>query len=277
MSPRCSASDWLRLRQPKKDSHKGDNGRLLILAGSSQYHGSLILSILAAVRFCDLVYVHSTEENIQLVSRLKRATPNIIMVKKENLAAFWKKADACLIGPGWENNKTNRSLLARAIAAKKPVVLDATALHMLKPAGRTPGRALLRRLHPACLLTPHGGEFKQLFGMKASASSVRRASKKFNCTLLCKGPVDFIASPRQFKTNATHHVGMTKGGTGDVLAGLCAALMAGHNEPFEAACAAAFLNGLAGLRLSKKMGAHYSSMDLVNELPAAARGLECGR
>ena len=263
----CSPTDWLSLRQPKKSSHKGENGRLLILAGSSQYHGSLILAALAALRFCDLVYVHSTDENLALVSRLKRESPNLIVVKKPKLAEFWKKADAYLLGPGWEDNKTNRSLLARAIASGKPALLDASALHMLKTS----------QLNSNLLLSPHAGEFKSLFGMNANVPSVLLASKKFGCTILCKGLVDIISDRRHLALNCVHHAGMTKGGTGDVLAGLCAALLASHNDLFKSACAAAYLNGLSGLRLSKKMGMHYSSYDLVQELPKSAHALECAR
>lgn len=264
-SPICGPSDWLLLRQPKKDSHKGDSGRLLIAAGSLQYHGSLILAILAAVRFCDLVYVYCDKGNRALVQRLKQATPNIIVLGDESaLHRFLPRIDAILAGPGWEDTGANRALLKRAIAGKKPVILDAGAFCMLNK----------QSLHQNVLLTPHRGEFEGLFDASATPASVRAMAKKYKCTILCKGPADLISDGKRIKINTTHHVGMTKGGTGDVLAGLCAALLADHNAPFEAACAAAYLNGLAGVRLAKKMGAHYSSADLADELPKAARKLE---
>jgi NAD(P)H-hydrate epimerase len=133
---------------------------------------------------------------------------------------------------------------------------------------------LRKLLHLNVVLTPHAGEFKRLFGMSATAASVKAMAKKYSCVILCKGPTDYVASPTAFALNRTHHVGMTKGGTGDVLAGLTSALMASHTSPFQAACASAYLNGYAGVRLSKKMGAHFSSEDLVNELPTAAAALE---
>ncbi len=268
----CGPCDVRSLRARKKGSHKGENGRLLILAGSKDYHGSLILSVLAAMRFVDLVYAHSTDENLRLIARLKQATPNVIVVRKEKLGEFEKKADAYLIGPGWEESPGNRRLLMRAIASQKPVVLDAAALHMLKP--KTLARIGKRRARNI-LLTPHRGEFYSLFGLEANEENVRRMAKKYGCALLCKGPVDFIASPAEFKVNRTHHEGMTCGGSGDVLAGLVAALAAGHNGLFTAACAGAYINGLAGVRLSKRMG-HYAASDLADGLAPAARAAEKG-
>ncbi|MFH1094735.1 MAG: NAD(P)H-hydrate dehydratase [Candidatus Micrarchaeota archaeon] len=261
----CSPSDVRSLRARKKGSHKGENGRLLILAGSRDYHGSLILSVLAAMRFVDLVYAHSTGENLRLIARLKQATPNVIVVRKERLDEFEKKADAYLIGPGWEENKNNRKILSRAVGSGKPVVLDAGALHMVRPA----------QLNNHILLTPHRGEFYSLFGLEANEENVRKMAKKYGCALLCKGPADFIASPAEFKANRTHHEGMTCGGSGDVLAGLVAALAADHNGLFAAACAGAYINGLAGVRLSKRMG-HYAASDLADGLAAAARAAEKG-
>ena len=264
----CSPVDWLSLRQPEKDSHKGENGRLLICAGSARYHGSLILAIRASVRFCDLVYIYCPElggDNLALVRKLKAATPNIIILASSRaLSSFLPRIDAILAGPGWEENAGNRRLLSRILKTKKPIVLDAGALRMIKP----------KDLRVGILITPHGGEFKQLFGTRVTADSVRTMSKKFGCVILAKGPIDFISDGARLRSNTVHHVGMTKGGTGDVLAGLCASLLADHNQAFEAACAAAYLNGLAGVRLSKKMGTHYSSADLADKLPLAARSME---
>ncbi len=265
LSHSCGPTDWLSLREAKKDSRKGDNGRVLILAGSKQYHGSLVLAISAAVRFCDLVYVYCDKENQAVVKKLKLETPNIIILTTSSaLSSFLPRIDAVLAGPGWEENAKNRRMLAHLLKTKKPLVLDATALHIIDK----------RSLHKNVLLTPHGGEFKRLFGVGATPSSVRAMAKKYKCNILCKGPLDLISNGESICSNRVHHVGMTKGGSGDVLAGLCGALMADHNQPFEAACAAAYLNGFAGVRLSKKMGAHYSSQDLADELPLAARNIE---
>ncbi|MDE1797794.1 MAG: NAD(P)H-hydrate dehydratase [Candidatus Micrarchaeota archaeon] len=265
-SPRsaCSSRDWRAVRQPSPASHKGDNGRLLVLAGSRQYHGSLILAVQAAARFCDLVYAHSSPENKPLVQKIKSSSPNLIYLDSKALPAFFPRMDAFCVGPGWEKNSGNRSLLGAVLKTKKPAVIDATAFDLLDK----------KKLHPNAILTPHHGEFVRLFGQSATPASVRAMAKKHHCVILCKGPTDFIASPASFAVNRTHHVGMTKGGTGDVLSGLLGALLASHTPAFQAAKAAAYLNGLAGVRLSKKMGPHYSSDDLASELPSAARAIE---
>ena len=265
---RCSKTDWRALRKPKKDSRKGDNGRLLICAGSGQYHGSLILSINAALRFCDLVYVYSPR-NTALVRKLKESTPNIIVLDSSRaLARFMPRIDAILAGPGWEEGK-NAALLSRLLRTGKPIVLDAGALAIIAR-----HKPLLKLLHAKCMLTPHRGEFGRLFGVQASAEMVKSAATKTDLTILSKGPTDFISDGKRLASNTVHDVGMTKGGSGDALAGLAAAILADHNGMFESACAAAFLIGLCGARLSKKMGAHYSSADLVEELPFAARAIE---
>ena len=227
-----------------------------------------MLAIRAAVRFCDLAYVFCEEksgDNRARVRKLKSSSPNIILLRSTRvLSRFLPRMDAILAGPGWEESAANKRLLARLLKSRIPIVLDAGAFEMLDK----------RMLHGNALLTPHRGEFEKLFRMEASEQTVRQAAKKIGSVILCKGSVDFIASPTRFKTNRVHHVGMTKGGSGDALAGLCAALMADHNEPFEAACASAYLLGACGVRLSKKMGAHYSSEDLVQEMPAVAHALE---
>ncbi|VVC02037.1 ADP-dependent (S)-NAD(P)H-hydrate dehydratase [uncultured archaeon] len=261
---RCSPKDWRHMRKPKKDSHKGDNGRLLICAGSKQYHGSLVLAIRAAVRFCDLVYVYSPD-NEALTRKLKLSTPNIIVLASaRSLVKFMPRIDAVLAGSGWEESKKNRTLLSLLLKTKKPIALDAGAFGVLDK----------RMLHENVLLTPHRGEFMKLFGIKATAASVLAMAKKTGATILCKGHIDFISDGKHVCSNRIHDVGMTKGGSGDVLAGLCAALMADHNKPMRAACASAYLLGSCGLRLSKKMGTHYSSWDLVEELPLAAHTAE---
>ncbi|MFH0927155.1 MAG: NAD(P)H-hydrate dehydratase [Candidatus Micrarchaeota archaeon] len=262
--PLCTKQDWLLVKKPSKSSHKGQNGRLLILAGSKTYHGALVLAIKAAVRFCDLVYVYTHETNDALLAPLKLQTPNIIVLTPRTISQFFQSIDAFLAGPGWEQNPQNKMLLEKMLKTKKPIVIDATALRLLN----------LSSLHKNALLTPHKGEFESLFKLEPTEQNAKAMAKKHNCTILLKGPTDCIASPVRTKLNKTGNAGMTKGGTGDVLAGLAAALISSGTTPYKAACAASYLNGYAADCLSKSMGTHFSSEDLAQGLASCAKELE---
>jgi len=261
--PYCTKRCWLAIKKPKQKSHKGENGKLLIFAGSPLYHGAIELAIMAAVRFCDLIYVYTCKENRPLIKKLKLLTPNIILLNKKTLPNFFQKADAFLLGCGWGENNENSILLEKALNTKKPALIDATALKMLNP----------DFLHKNCVLTPHAEEFRQLFSLPATANNAKKMAKKFDCTILLKGPVDYIASKNKFIANSGGNAGMTKGGTGDVLAGLCASLLASSNPPHESAAAASFLNKRAAGDLFKKMGSYYSSSDLASQLAFTAKKL----
>ncbi len=264
----CSSSDWLAMKKPAKNSRKGDNGRLLIIAGNEKYHGSAVLALLAATRFCDLAYFHSTVENAKIASsflkKIKFSTPCVICGKSGELARHIKIADAILIGPGIGRGKKARANVGRVVAANKFCILDADALHLVTP----------KQLHAKCLITPHEGEFKALFGIAGTEANVKKMAKKYGCVILKKGPVDIIASPHACKFNRTHNAGMTKGGTGDVLAGLCAALVSAGNPLFASACAAAYLNGFAGNLLLRRLHYHFNAEDLALSLAEAAAKIE---
>jgi NAD(P)H-hydrate epimerase len=262
--PICDKRDWLGLKQPKSDSHKGQNGRLLIFAGSSIYHGSLILAIKTAVRFCDLVYVYTHESNEALILWLKEQSANIIVLTPRTISQFFSSIDAFLVGPGWEQNEQNCLILQKILKTKKPVVIDATALRLLN----------LSTLHKNVLLTPHTNEFESLFSLSANQQNAKLMAKKYKCTILLKGSTDIICSASHIKLNNTGNVGMTKGGTGDVLAGLCASVLSCSNSPYKSACACAYLNGYTAQLLEKKMGTNFSSEDLANELAIASNSLK---
>jgi hydroxyethylthiazole kinase-like uncharacterized protein yjeF len=271
MAPYCSSSDWLAMKIPAKNSRKGDNGKLLIISGNEKYHGSAVLALLAATRFCDLVYFHSTAENAKIAKsflyKVKSSTPCVICGKDNEMERHIAVADAILIGPGiGRESKAKKGVLA-AIGSKKPVVLDADALHLIKP----------KQLHAKCLITPHEGEFRALFGCTGTIANVKRMAKKYNCVILKKGQVDVIASSTNIKLNCVHNAGMTKGGTGDVLAGLAAALLSSGNPLFQSACASAYLNGYAGNLLIGRFRYHFDAHDLALELGHAAAKIERGK
>lgn len=314
-------ADVQALYQPPPSSHKGENGRLLMVVGSERYHGSAVLAAKIASRFVDLVYFCSVAENNELLREMKLGLAEFITVERDEVEAYLGQADAVLLGPGLGVSAEARELCQRVLsapplprpfrlrreglsAAGLKFILDADALKLVSP----------DQLRPSVLVTPHSGEFEILFGKRVPEALgervklVEEMTAKYRCTLVLKGPVDVIAAPLpavaasasppqtdssgvvhtrrvgelqslsaaercevRVKINRTGNAGMTKGGTGDVLAGLIAAL-ACKNDLFLSGVAGAYLNGLAGDRLYERMGMAYNASDLVEEIPKAYKG-----
>ena len=253
------------LRRPKADSHKGDNGVLFIIGGSSQYHGAPLLAAKIAGKIVDLVYFASTPQNNMLAQKLKARLLEFVAVDTKDISKFVNKSDAVLIGPGMGVSKTGTAFIKEFLKkyADKKIIIDADGLNMIKP----------RWLHANCIITPHRREFRRLFKLPATKDNAGKMAKRYGCVITLKGKTDYVACPGMIKTNTTGNAGMTKGGTGDVLAGLAAAL-ACVNGNFLAASAAVFVNGLAGDRLAQKVSHYFSAAVLIGEIPRALQFCE---
>lgn len=246
------------MKLPAKKSHKRENGRLLIISGSKKYYGALLYALLAASRLVDLIYVFSTKENLRLINFWKQKTAEFMPV--ENLKQIRSDIDAILIGPGLGISRKTKRLVSWVLKSGKRAVLDADALSVLD-------KGLLKLLGPHHILTPHRGEFRRVFKVSGNSSSVKKFAKLCHCTIVLKGHVDIIGTPTgQLNYNQTGNAGMTKGGTGDVLSGLIAALFC-KNDAFTAAAAGAYINGRAGDELYKKVGPFYDAEDLAEQVP----------
>jgi NAD(P)H-hydrate epimerase len=246
----------------KKSSHKGDNGIVLVVAGSEQYVGAAVLTSLAAFRTgVDLVHLASAE----VVSLIANAySPDLITHKLpgkylkrshcKKIVELSKKADVVVIGPGLGRNKdTVNAVRYLTKNIKKPIVLDADALH---------ARPALKN----CVVTPHRAEFKELFREDATKAAVKRHAKK-DVIILLKSQTDIISDGKKVKLNKTGNAGMTVGGTGDVLAGIVAGLIAQGTPLFNAAVKGAFINGRAGDRLKKRKGFGFLASDILEQIP----------
>jgi len=246
------------LKTPAPSSHKGDNGKLLIIGGSQKYHGAPLLAAKIASKIVDLVYFSSTAENNELLKKMKSRLGEFIAVPQESVFQQAKSVDAILIGPGIDVDPKFTAIINGLLRKfpKKKFVLDAGAFKMVDK----------KLLNKNCLLTPHHGEFRALFKKTPNPSNLKAMARQYNCIIVLKGPKDLVAAKNQFQINDTGNSGMTKGGTGDVLAGLIAALSC-QNDLFLSASAGVFINGLAGDRLYRKEGFHYNASDLIAEIP----------
>jgi ADP-dependent NAD(P)H-hydrate dehydratase / NAD(P)H-hydrate epimerase len=181
-------------------------------------------------------------------------------VPKSRLGFALKHANCVLVGNGMDANARTHGMVAKVLRSGKRCVLDAAALRVLP----------VKLLHKDAILTPHAREFEAGFGIAASEKNAAAMSKKYGCTILLKGAQDVVASGGKVAHVKGGNAGMTKGGTGDVLAGLAAALFSQCNEPLRAAYTASRLNKRAGELLYKHYKYNFSSEDLADELAYAA-------
>jgi NAD(P)H-hydrate epimerase len=180
-----------------------------------------------------------------------------------------EKATAIVVGPGIGLHKESFNaisiLLDRLESLHKPTLMDADALKAFEP--------LQRKMSFPVVLTPHTGEFEILSGrdipteLEKKVEEVKSRSKKSGAVILLKGKIDIISDGLRVKLNRTGNPGMTVGGTGDLLSGIVASLMAQGCRPFEAAVAGAFINGAAGDFAYIEKGFHIMATDLLDHIP----------
>jgi NAD(P)H-hydrate epimerase len=278
--------EWVRLLMParRRTAHKGDFGRLLVIAGSVGMTGAACLCAEAALRagvglvtvgcpesLNDILEVKLTEAmTVPLPETYERTLDTRALATILELA---ETVDVLAIGPGISRHPDTALLVQRLVGrVDKPMVVDADALNALSEAP-----ALLEGAHAPAVLTPHPGEMARLMGVSAEevqgnrAQFAKRAATRFGSAVVLKGAYSLICEAgRSLAINPTGNPGMASGGTGDVLTGVVAGLLAQGLLPFEAAGAGAYLHGLAGDLAARRTGeASLVAGELVNSLPQA--------
>ncbi len=271
---------------PKRDpnSHKGINGKVLIVGGCVDYYGAPLLSALGALYGgADMVHIFVPECNFDVTRSMYpdfivRSFPgDYLDIKAVTMILdFSKKCDCILLGPGLgEKDETMEALHKIIKNLEIPTVLDASAIQVLHKIKEVP-------LPQKIVITPHHNEFETLTGkdikINSSLSSkvvlLRTLATDLKINILLKGPSDMIASEEgELCINNTGNAGMTVGGSGDVLSGFVAALIAQGATPYNACQAATFIFGRAGDELFKQKGFNFSSSDLAMEIPYAVKNI----
>ena len=259
----------------KANSRKGDNGTVLVVGGSYIYHGAPILSSIAALRSgVDLVYTSVPKINTQSTRAI---SPNLIVIPlvdqkltrgavKKLLGVIPRNLDSATIGMGLAiAEKSSLNILIQELLNRDVrLSLDASALV---------SDILPLLANKNVVVTPHSGEFKRLFGQippdnqKQRISLVEKFAKENGITILLKGQTDVVSDGKTTFLNPKKIPAMTVGGTGDVLSGLVAGILAKNRNALEAAAAATFINGMAGKLVQKKLGLHITAMDLIDVIP----------
>ena len=267
---------------PRKASgHKRMNGTVCVVGGSRLYHGAPFLCASGALRSgVDLVFIAVPAS---IATAVRALSPDFIVVplpdskltrgNVSKLLAWVPEVDAIAVGPGLgpQNPESVAQALARLKGEGRSLVVDADALRQqILPAIRDTGT----------VVTPHAREFERLFGvplpddLDARSRVVSAEAKKAGVVVLLKGGTDIISDGDRVAHNNTHSPAMTVGGTGDVLTGVTAGLLSKKVPPFEAACAAAYINGAAGVAAAKQLGLHIAASDVANQKANVAKAFD---
>lgn len=267
-----------KLFVPHSQSNGEDNGQVIIIGGSKLFHGAPLFGLKVASRIVDMVFFSSPEPSVgQVAEKIKSNLFSFIWAPWNEVDHYIEKADAVLIGPGFmrfESEKDAKHVelkeldgegkrtreITRDLLTKFPNkkwVIDAGSLQTMD-ADWIPENAIV---------TPNKKEFEILFKAKSeNEQTVQEVAAKFKCNIILKGPETIVCSPSDGVVVKGGNAGMTKGGTGDVHAGLAVSLLA-KNDSFLAAAASSYIIKRAADNLYKKVGTYYNSDDLAIEIP----------
>ena len=270
-------------KERPRNIRKYDYGLLVVVGGSEFYSGSPALSAMAAFRAgVDMVRIIAPKRAADIIASF---SPNLaayplegkwlnkthlptLLAMTESAKAVARGNTAVVIGGGaGRSEETQKAILKYLEEVSVPVVIDADAIHAL---GEKPEIVSGRNF----LITPHTYEFFVLTGKEIYKLSeeekikmVQTEAQRLHTTILLKGAIDIISDGKEVALNKTGTPLMIVGGTGDTLAGVAGALVARGIDPFTAAQAAAFINGLAGELAGKKLGESMTATDLIEKIP----------
>lgn len=256
--------DYVKGVLPKRpsDSHKGSFGHLLMFCASRFMTGACILAANAALRSgVGLVSVARDEQTLSILQH-HLTEPVFIPVDTgntegiENLISLSKKASALLMGCGLGKHQNDKNAVFSLIKqAECPIILDADGINDISE-----NTMLLKEAKQVAILTPHPLEFSRLTGKSVDEIQADRINlaldfaKNYSCVLILKGASTVIAGPHGELSVCTRgNAGLSKGGSGDVLAGLCASLRAQSMSAFDSAVCAVYLHAAAGDILEKQI------------------------
>ena len=250
MTAQLITGEYVRnaLGERRRGSHKGENGRGLIIAGSEHLAGAAVMCAAAAERAgigtLKALTVASARPGffrlpeVMVYTVADWETPDMALVSE-----LIDGADCIAVGPGLGGGAGALDAVEAVIASGKPAVIDADGLNAL-------ARSTAGRLHGKLVLTPHIGEMARLTGcttaeITADMENVAREyAARWGCTVLLKSSKSVVAgADGRLMRNVTGNPGLAKGGSGDVLTGITLAMLGQKLSPFDAACAGAYLLG----------------------------------
>jgi hydroxyethylthiazole kinase-like uncharacterized protein yjeF len=278
----------VRLPERPADGHKGTFGTVTVVAGSRGFTGAAYLASTASVRAGAGLVRLLVAEGIYSILAVKctevMATPEpedapgaLGAQARDSVLAQLEASAAGVVGPGLGRHPATWGLVRDVVArCRRPLVLDADALNALADA-----RELLPGLGPDRVLTPHPGEMARLTAQTTVTVQASRreiaaaAAREWGAVVVLKGARTVVAAPDGRLSEDPHEVpALATGGTGDVLGGLIAGLIAQGSDPYTAAVTGVYVHAEAGRRLQERLGtAGLLASELLAELPLVMKGL----
>lgn len=281
-----TAYDLKKIFTPENNSKGGDNGEITIIGGSDLFHGAPILSLKGASRIVDMVYFSSPEFELEKLALALKTKLNAFIwfpwVKNE-IDSYIRKSDAVLIGPGLkrfnsqakkpkeistidDSGKITKEITLTWLNKfpNKKWVVDAGSLQVIEP----------KSLPAGTVITPNEIEFEHLFrvsnllnkSLEEQIEIVEQKAEQYRLIISFKGPISIISDGNKTFLINKGNPGLTKGGTGDVLAGVTVGMLA-KNDALLAAAAAAFVLKSAADELFATRGTMYNADDLAEQIP----------
>jgi NAD(P)H-hydrate epimerase len=230
--------------KPRKfDSHKGDHGHALLIAGSMEKMGAAVISARACLRSgVGLLTVNIPNDERFII---QNAIPEAMLQIRENKNNEYEPFNALGLGPGLGVSKNTLKIIEKVLLNfKKPIVLDADALNTIAN-----HQNLLVKIPNNSIFTPHPKEFDRLFGAhKNNDERIKTAitkSKELQIIIVLKGYETIITNGNETFYNTTGNAGLAKGGSGDALTGIITAFLAQGYKPIHAAIIGVYLHGKA--------------------------------
>ena len=270
-------------------SNKHDNGRVLVIGGSSRFHGAPVLvsnaayMTLAAMRVGTGYAILCVPRSI--VSPVRKLSPNLIVrpLSGENLGMRdlrllkdeAKRSGCIVIGPGLGRSTATIGAISKLIAyclkLDRKLLIDADALLAV--------RRLRRKLGRNTLITPNDSEFRllsraELLDREMRIDATKSLASRLGCNVLLKGHVTVISDGRRVKLVGSRTAALATMGTGDVLSGIIGGYMALNSDVFVAAVAGAYLHAKIGDLLYKEKGYHILAQDVVDCIPRIMKGFD---
>ncbi len=271
------SKEWVAKRLPArpKEANKGTFGKVLVVAGSENYPGAAYLACAACYRVGAGLVTLATGDAVKII--VSRKLPEVTFLLPDEAVGKVNKYDVLLVGPGLGRSGQAAKVMEDLLSSNlPPAVLDGDGLNLLSKRGEW-----WKKLGNEVILTPHPGEMARLTGLTIKEIQSDRVNvaqyfaEKWNKTILLKGANTVIASPSgEIKISPFANPVLATAGTGDILAGVIAGMLAQGLDCFSAASVGVYIHGLAGELVKKKIGdAGMLASDLLPILPQALNKL----